>query len=65
MRTYGGPEGRLMSECFARLARPLTGLNDGALWAYRTALTLIMLAGLFLSGCRSNQVIVQGEFPTY
>ena len=30
MRTYGGPEGRLMSECFARLARPLTGLNDGA-----------------------------------
>ncbi len=34
------------------------------LWAYRTALTLIMLAGLFLSGCGSNQVIVQGEFPT-
>ena len=34
------------------------------LWAYRTPLTLIMLAGLFLSGCGSNQVIVQGEFPT-
>ena len=34
------------------------------LWAYRTALTLIMLAGLFLSGCGSNQVIVQGDFPT-
>ena len=34
------------------------------LWAYRNTLKLIMLAGLFLSGCGSNQVIVEGEFPT-
>ena len=34
------------------------------LWAYRNTLKLLMLAGLFLSGCGSNQVIVEGEFPT-
>jgi len=34
------------------------------LWVYRNTFKLIMLTGLFLSGCGSNQVIVQGEFPT-
>jgi len=34
------------------------------LWVYRNTFKLIMLTGLFLSGCGSNQVIVQGDFPT-
>ena len=34
------------------------------LLVYRNTFKLIMLTGLFLSGCGSNQVIVQGEFPT-
>ena len=34
------------------------------LWVYRNTFKLMMLTGLFLSGCGSNQVIVQGDFPT-